>query len=610
MPLEPQLERLRALPELSAEATRRAPAFAALRAFGPAGLLRARARWHPHRDFLRTPTARLTWGEAHAAVEGLARALAARGIQAGQCVAVVLGNRFETLLVPLALSRLGATSALVNPALEGAPLAHALRAAKVRAVLTDAEHRGALDALAPAARQTPEGAAWPLWSLDGAEALVPVPGKPLPLRRDRGAVPLTHLFTSGTTGLPKAAPVYSARLSLAAMGLQSFALRSGADDVFFTPLPLFHASAWAIGFLPALLAGSGFATAPRFSARRYFEDAAATGATIGVYVGEMCRYLLEGAPQPPAHHRLRTFVGNGLSAGVWSAFVARFGGPRIVEFYGATEGNAFLLNRNGKVGSCGRPMLVGPLDGLRLVRYDVATDSHPRDALGRLVLCEAGEAGELIGRIGLLPSERFDGYLDPLATAKKILPDGFVRGDRWFRTGDLLRRDEEGDYFFVDRIGDTFRWKGENVSTQEVADTLRSALEGAENTANSAEGAQGAAAGALAGPLVIYGVQVKGHEGRAGMLALTGPPPTSEDLRTLWRAAQRLPTSARPAFVRHLAAPMDTTATLKWQRTRLQAEGHSGCGTDGVWVRDDAVGTYAPFDASRAERLAAGALRL
>lgn len=595
MSLEATLDRLRATPEVTAEAARLAPAFAALRAFGPAGLLRVRARWHPRRVFLRTPTARLTWAETDRTVDGLARALRARGVGTGDCVAVMLSNCLEALLVPLALTRIGATSALVNPALEGPVLAHALRASRAMAVVTAEAQWAAVAGLAPPERRTEAGVERPVWRIDGTEALAPLPGKPLRLRRDRGLLPLTHLFTSGTTGLPKAAPVHASRLSLAALGLQALALRSGPDDVFFVPLPLFHASAWGIGFIPALLAGSGYATAPRFSARGYFDDAAAVGATIGVYVGEMCRYLLDGAPEAPAH-RLHTYVGNGLSAGVWTPFVARFGQPRIVEFYGATEGNAFLLNRNGKVGACGRPVLLGPLDGLRLVRYDVATDTHPRDEAGRLVLCADGEAGELIGRIGLLPSERFDGYLDAQATAKKILTDGFVRGDRWFRTGDLLRRDAEGDYFFVDRIGDTFRWKGENVSTQEVADTLRAAL--------------GPASGALAGPLVIYGVQVPGHEGRAGMLGLSGgAPPGEDDLRALWQAAQRLPLAARPAFVRHLAV-FDTTATLKWQRTRLQAQGFAGCGTDGVWMRDDAAGTYARFDSTQAERLASGAVRL
>ncbi len=299
----------------------------------------------------------------------------------------------------------------------------------------------------------------------------------------------------------------------------------------------------------------------------------------------MCRYLVGAPPHPDERaHGIHTFVGNGLRPDVWPDFVARFGEPRVVEFYGATESNAFLLNRTGKVGSCGRPLFAWPADNLRLVRYDVDDESHPRGRTGRMQRCGDDEVGELVGRIGLSPLERFDGYLDEAATDEKTMRGAFLPWDRYFRTGDLLRRDAEGYYYFVDRIGDTFRWKGENVSTQEVAEALA--------------GYGGVEA------LTIYGVEVPGCEGRAGMAAVVG----DFDPETFGaRADDALPPYARPTFVR-VCGELDRTTTMKFQKTRMQSEGYGGCGDDPVYVRTG--GAYVRLDATLREALEDGRLRL
>jgi fatty-acyl-CoA synthase len=399
------------------------------------------------------------------------------------------------------------------------------------------------------------------------------------------------LYTSGTTGLPKAAPIRHTRWLMAGAAFQSFALHLTSEDVVFTPLPLHHASAQLVGWSSAMAARCAFACAPHFSARVYLDQARTVGATVGVYVGELCRYLLQAPPRADdTAHGLHTFVGNGLRGDIWPAFVQRFGRPRIVEFYGATEGNVALVNRSGKVGSCGRPppFMVGPLDGAELVRFDVATETHPRDARGHLERAAPGEVGELIARIGWMPYERFDGYLDGEATEAKVLRDVFRPGDAYFRTGDLLTRDAEGDFYFVDRIGDTFRWKGENVSTQAVAEALT--------------GAGGAAL------LVVFGIALPGADGRVGMAAiLTGP--QGFDGPAFFEAAEaRLRPAERPAFVR-LTESLETTGTQKFRRVALQREGLTPTNGDQLLRRCVEGRTYAPLSADERAALEAGTLR-
>jgi fatty-acyl-CoA synthase len=561
------------------------PAGPALLSGGLPGLVRRRARQTPQRVALATPQRRLTWLELEREVNRAAHFWRNQGITRDQTVAILAGNRVEVLIHTLGLARMGAHSALLNPQLTHGPLSHVLRASRAVTIVTDAAHRPALDTVDAAFD------ALPAWSFDPSDdprttALAPTmrttPHTPARAARGGPSAVFTYLFTSGTTGRPKAVPITSVRTLLPGLGLQALVLRATANDVLFTPLPLAHASALLVGLSTAWVAGATFAFCERFSAHTYWQDAAAVGATVGIYVGELCRYLLAVPPQPgDQHHRLHTFMGNGLRGDVWPAFQRRFGGPRVIEFYGATEGNAFLVNRSGKVGSCGRPLLPSALSRLTLVRYDARTDTHPRDAKGRLIPVNPGEPGELLARISRLPHERFDGYLDARATQAKVLADG---PNRWFRTGDLLRRDADGDYHFVDRIGDTFRWKGENVSTQEVAELLSEQVEA----------------------ITVYGVTVPGHEGRAGMAAITTP---LFDPQRFYAATQQLQAAARPIFVRLMPA-LDRTATMKFKKARLQAEGFSAEIPDALWIRDPAAATYVPLDATHRDALSAGTLRL
>ncbi len=529
---------------------------------GVDGLLRARAKRHPRAPCLRDPDRSLSYGEVEALTNAAARVWSARGVRKGDTVALMADNRVELIVLQLGLSRLGARSAMINTALRGRSLEHVLKVSGSVSLVSDAE--------------LPDSV--PLQEI--LAELERASQAPHPSTRKGKEEVYTYLFTSGTTGLPKAAPIRHLRFLMVGVGVNSFGLWLGqqAGEVIFTPMPLYHASAQMVALGTALVTGNCFAVSPRFSASRYWSEALAVGATVGVYVGELFRYLLSAPPHPDARrHTMHSFTGNGLRADVWRDFQARFGRPRIVEFYGATESNAFLLNRNGKPGSCGRPLFVGPANNLRLVRYDTEREALLRDAKGRLVECQPGEVGELVGRIGLSPLERFDGYLDAQATNDKILIGGFRKRDAWFRSGDLLKRDEEGDFFFVDRIGDTFRWKGENVSTQEVAEAL-------------AEGVDA---------ICVYGVEVADCEGRAGMAAVVG----DFDPEAFYAAALELPPFARPAFVR-LCTALDRTSTMKFQKNRLRDEGFAPQG-DPLFVRADAERRYAPLDAARRADLAA-----
>jgi fatty-acyl-CoA synthase len=317
-------------------------------------------------------------------------------------------------------------------------------------------------------------------------------------------------------------------------------------------------------------------------------------ATSFQYIGEFCRYLLNQPPDPAdGEHSLQFCIGNGLRPDIWEAFRDRFRLPRIVEFYGATEGNVSLLNLDNKVGSVGRIPSRLLMDA-RLVHYDVARDEHPRDAKGRLVECAAGEVGELIGAMPRRAGDnrgRFEGYTSKEATERKILRNAFEEGDAFFRTGDLLKRDAQGYFYFVDRIGDTFRWKGENVSTQEVAESLAS-FPGVEM-------------------VNVYGVAVPGADGRAGMAALVLGGSDEFDPRAFYaHAVTALPAYAMPVFVR-LQREADVTGTFKLRKVELQEEGYDlQKVSDPLFVRDDGARAYVPFDAETQQRLSEGRLKV
>lgn len=364
---------------------------------------------------------------------------------------------------------------------------------------------------------------------------------------------LFYIYTSGTTGMPKAAIVVHSRyFRIAAFGFHSFGLRP--DDILYSCLPLYHSAGTIMGVGQCLLFGLTVVIRRKFSASRFWDDCVKHNCTVIQYIGEICRYLLAQPVHPSeAHHRVRVAIGNGLRPSVWEEFVRRFRIQRVGEFYGATECNCSLLNIDGKVGACGFSSRILPnLYPIRLVRVGENEKELIRDSQGLCVPCLPGEPGMLVGRISDNdPLRRFDGYADQDSTNQKIAHNVFQMGDSAYVSGDLLVMDDYGYMYFRDRSGDTFRWRGENVSTTEVEGVL-SGLLGHTDVA-------------------VYGVTVPGVEGKAGMAAI-GHTGGILDLDEFLSAVQKaLPSYARPIFLRLLPS-VDTTGTFKIQKTRLQKE--------------------------------------
>ena len=397
---------------------------------------------------------------------------------------------------------------------------------------------------------------------------------------------LFYIYTSGTTGLPKAANVSHLRACMMGGGAAG-AQELGVEDRVYVTLPLYHSAGGVMAVGAALLSGGVLVLARKFSARRFWSDCRENEVTSFQYIGELCRYLLH-APEHPdeRRHRVRICIGNGLRPEIWERFQERFGIPKIIEFYGATEGNVALMNLDGKVGAIGRmPRIVRFAMGTALIRYDVARDEHARDAKGFCVPAKPGEVGEAIGRISAFG--RFEGYTNSEATEKKILRSVFKQGDAYFRTGDLMRMDADDYFYFVDRIGDTFRWKGENVSTNEVAEVL-SVCPGVKE-AN------------------VYGVAVPGQDGRAGMAALVVDE-SFDAARLAEHARRELPAYARPVFLRILPE-IQITGTFKHRKVELVKEGFDPDGIrDPLFFLDGE--RYVPLAAELYGRIVGGEQRV
>jgi fatty-acyl-CoA synthase len=555
-------------------------------------LVREQAQRIPERPLLRFEHETVNYAEFNAMANAFAAVFKHAGV-GREPVALMMENSPALLAAQTAVAKVGAIGALVNTHLSGPPLSHVLLACKARHVFVDA-------ACLPRVVALPECAGLTVWG-QGDAAELPPHVEPLDTAlaaadRTEPAMPdvrcrdvFLYIYTSGTTGYPKAAIVRHGRYIISGIGLSSL-LGVDANDVLYAPLPLYHGESNFVGFSVAMRVGGTFASRRRFSAGEFLNDVRRHGATAFVYVGELCRYLLQ---QPPSardrDHRLRLAVGAGLRPDIWERFQERFGIARIVEMYGATEGNVSLMNRAGRVGSVGRPH---PFQHhqVRLARYDVARGELVRGSAGFLVPCGVDEPGELLGRIRRRGPMPYDGYTDARASEAKVIRNAFRRGDAYFRTGDILRCDRDGYYYFVDRVGDTFRWKGENVATQEVAEILNDAPGVSETN--------------------VYGVQIPGTDGRAGMAALVLEPGAQFDPVAFYARAQQLPAYARPLFVRIVPA-MDVTGTLKQRKTDLQRQGYDprSC-TDPLFFRDDAQRRYVPLTTSLFEGIQSGAVRL
>ena len=532
---------------------------------------------------------RIGWRELDEAVDRYARWLRNEGVGAQHVVALVMDNRPEFLTIFTALSRVGAVAALINTQLRGDALGHALGVSRAKLVIAGSEQ--AADVLAAASRLpdvVPDkqlvlqcDAASdrpPAWRILDDEVATGDSGAPVVDHPGRMSDLCCYVYTSGTTGLPKAAVIRNQRMLGGGYTFGHLMHRATPRDLIYVALPLYHSSALFLGWGSALATGAAIGLRRRFSVSGFWSDIADFRATSFLYIGEMCRYLMSAPPHPLERaHGLRVAVGNGMRPDLWEPFQRRFDVPIVREFYGATEGNAPLLNVRGKPGMIGRMQR-----GQAIVRCELETGEPVLDPAGRAKPVKVGETGLLLGRI--TRTLRFDGYVDEAATRSKVRADLFAPGDRWFDTGDLVTLHSGGWLSFADRVGDTFRWKGENVSTLEVATVI-----------GRAPGVSDAS---------VYGVRIPGCEGRACMCALVTDGEADLDALAGY-FEQSLPAYQRPLFVRLLEAPMRTTSTFKQQTASYRNEGYDPARVaDPLYV--SVGGSFEAYDAAKHAALKRG----
>ncbi|MBM7366815.1 long-chain-acyl-CoA synthetase [Gordonia hydrophobica] len=523
-----------------------------------------RAADHPDRPFIRWNGESMTYGEVNRQVNRYAAVLADRGVGTGDVVGILAKNSPTDLMVILAALKLGAVAGMLNYNQRGEVIDHSMTLLGGKVLVYDPDCAEAYESIS--ADRLPAHVL-DFAALDEAAAgkpeIDPAVTKHLP-----ASTTAFYIFTSGTTGLPKASVMSHNRWLANYDGIGGLAVRLRASDTMYVPLPLYHNNALSVSLGAVLAAGACIAISKQFSASRFWDEIILNRATAFCYIGELCRYLLAQPVKPTDRtHSVRLMVGNGLRPEIWDEFTERFGVDRVMEFYSASELNIAFVNAfdvKRTAGFCPLPF--------RVVEYN-EDGTAKRDARGRLRKVRKGEPGLLIAQI----SDRVpvDGYTDDSDTEKKIIRDAFKEGDSYFNSGDLVRELGFSHIAFVDRLGDTFRWKGENVATTEV--------EGSFDSIDAVEQA------------VAYGVEVPGCDGRAGMVAVQLRDGESVEPKELAdRLYRTLPAYAVPLFVRFVPE-IETTSTFKNRKVELRKEGYAEIGDDTVWVLSGRTDGYVPY---------------
>jgi fatty-acyl-CoA synthase len=542
--------------------------------------------------------ASMTYGQLGFRCNQYSRWALARDLRGGDAVALLMPNCAEYLAVWLGLTRVGVVVALINSQLGGDVLAHSINIAAPKYLIVSADlapRVAAIRARLPAALACRVFGSSPQFS-SLEEEIATLPGDSLhSSEREPPAIDATalYIYTSGTTGLPKAAKVSHYRLMQWSHWFAGM-MDTKPEDRMFNCLPLYHSVGGVVATFATLVNGGAVVIRPRFSASDFWRDVRDERCTLFQYIGELCRYLVNTPYQPiETQHLLRIACGNGLRPEVWVPFQTRFGIPRILEYYASTEGNFSLYNCEGQPGAIGRiPAFLANRLPVALLRFDVEKSEPARNADGFCERCAPNEIGEAVGLMPHHDGERagrFEGYADAEASNRKVLRNVFKEGDSWYRTGDLMRRDERGFYYFVDRVGETYRWKGENVSTAEVLTVLT------------------ASRGVVEG--VVYGVSVPGADGRAGTAALVV---NSDFDLAAFRAevALRLPPYARPVFLRILPT-LEATGTFKPRKQDLVQAGFDPQQIKDPLYFDDARSQrYVALDAKLYAAILSGAVRV
>ncbi|XP_043411383.1 very long-chain acyl-CoA synthetase [Prionailurus bengalensis] len=543
------------------------------------------ARQSPHKPFLLFRDETLTYAQVDRRSNQVARALHDHvGLRQGDCVAIFMGNEPAYVWLWLGLAKLGCAMSCLNSNIRAKSLLHCFQCCGAKVLLVSPELQEAVEEVLPSLKKDNVSIYYVsrTSNTDGVESLLDkvdeVSTEPIP-ESWRSEVsfssPALYIYTSGTTGLPKAAKINHYRLWYGA----SFATASGIrkDDVIYTTLPLYHSAALMVGLHGCIMTGATLVLRNKFSASQFWDDCRKYNVTVIQYIGELLRYLCN-SPQKANDrvHKVRMAMGNGLRGDVWREFIRRFGDITIYEFYASTEGNIGFMNYTRKIGAVGRVnYLQKKVVTYELIKYDVEKDEPVRDGNGYCIRVPKGEVGLLICRITQLTP--FSGYAGGSAqTEKKKLRDVFKKGDLYFNSGDLLVIDHENFIYFHDRVGDTFRWKGENVATTEVADIV-----GLVDFVQEVN---------------VYGVSVPGHEGRIGMASIKMKENHEFDGKKLFNhVVDYLPSYARPRFLR-IQDTIEITGTFKHRKVTLVEEGFNPAVIkDALYFLDDKAEMYVPM---------------
>ena len=540
----------------------------------------------------------LTYRELDNRANQYARWAQAQGVKKGDCVALLMPNKPEYMAAWLGVILAGGVCALLNTNLTGASLAHCINIVTPKAVIVDAElidsYNGTTDHLDGVMNPWLYGADGECSRLDtvldGLSAAALSGDEVVKFINWDKAL---YIYTSGTTGLPKAANIIHYR-TMAIMNAFAAATQATANDRMYVCLPMYHTAGGIMAIGITLTMGGSVYIEDKFSASTFWDDIVDNDCTMFQYIGELCRYLLNTPVHPKENkHKIRLVDGNGLRPDIWEEFQSRFKIPFILEWYASTEGNTVFFNFDQKVGAIGRlPKWAEKKFVTEIVKYDQDTEMPVRGPDGFLVKCEPNEIGEAVSQIlddPSKPAQRFEGYADEVATEKKIIRGAFEEGDAWFRSGDLIRKDEYGYFYFIDRIGDTFRWKGENVATSEVSEAL-TGYPGIKE-AN------------------VYGVAVEGVDGRAGMVSLSVDDDFALDGFYDY-ICNNLADYARPIFLR-LQEEIEATGTFKQRKVDLVKQGFDPSTIDDkLLFKDPKKGAYVEINKTLYKQINGGEFRL
>ena len=549
-------------------------------------------------NFIYFENEKWTYNQTNEAANVLANKLIDDGVEHGDRVVLFMENRPNFIISILALNKIGAIGVLINTSLTGNPLIHCINSSDSKKCIVGAELASSLEeVLGDINVKNKSDIYWvkdgsnyecPEWASDLDKLIDTSKSNNLNITNKVTAKDTAfYIFTSGTTGVPKAALFPNAKIIAASVNISKGGYRIDSSDCMYNCLPLYHSTGLMLGLCACVQVGAATFIRRKFSASAFWKEAKQFNTTAFVYVGELCRYLSFQEPsEEEVNNPISKMVGNGLRPDLWDCFRNRFNVERIVEIYGASEGNALfmnLLNKDETIGMTNAK--VG------IFKYDVAEDKLVKDKNDKYIEVDDHQPGLLLVEIG--PNAIYNGYTDKKASEEKVVKNVLVEGDRWFNTGDLVKTMDVGfslgrkHYQFVDRVGDTFRWKSENVSTNEVAEILNSFEH--VNMAN------------------VYGVKVPKSEGRAGMVAFNCNLDEFnwDDFSSF--VIEKLPSYAQPIFVR-IIEELETTGTFKLKKNDLREEAYHLDKVNGnqVFIKKPGQNTYVPLDRDYYEVIESG----